>query len=236
MTQSLNTLSDGLADVVAAAAPGLVTLYPGTRAQRTGFAWQPGVVAFSGWDLCGMLPLGREGIGHLLATGDTRWIHRASYDLMGYGENPAFHGMPQGRSLYGTLPAQLEDPDSFVSGLRRILEIREASGVATATQVDVPPVSHKGMLVMVHELAHVDDGPSHQVTALNFSADEITGTIRCKHLGPGSVVLDMASGEELGEVDDLNSFSVSLATHDGRSLLVTPPAQDPAQDAPQNLG
>ena len=32
-----------------------------------------------------------------------------------------------------------------------ILEIRESSGVATATQVDVPPVSHKGMLVMVHQ-------------------------------------------------------------------------------------
>ncbi len=47
MTQSLNTLSDGLADVVAAAAPGLVTLYPGTRAQRTGFTWQPGVVVTS---------------------------------------------------------------------------------------------------------------------------------------------------------------------------------------------
>ncbi len=185
-------------------------------------AWQPGVVAFSGWDLCGMLPLERDGIRHLLAGGDTRWIHRASYDLMGYGENPDFHGMPRGRSLYGTLPAQLEDPTSFVAGLQQILEIRATSGLATATQVDVPPVSHKGMLVMVHDLG--DEDARHQVTALNFGQEEITGTIRSKLLIPRSVVLDMASGEEVGEVDDLNSFSVSLGGHDGVSLMVTPPA------------
>jgi trehalose synthase len=185
-------------------------------------AWQPGVVALSGWDLCGMLPLERSGIRHLLATGDTRWIHRAAYDLMGYGENPDFHGMPRGRSLYGTLPSQLEDPDSFASGLRAILDIRTSSGVATANQVDVPPVSHKGMLVMVHE---VQDGTRHHVTALNFSQEDLTGTIRSKHLVPGSTVLDMATGEEIGEVDDLNSFSASLGGHDGLSLMVTPPAE-----------
>jgi trehalose synthase len=192
-------------------------------------AWQPGVVAFSGWDLTGMLPLERDGIRHLLATGDTRWIHRAAYDLMGYGENPDFHGMPRGRSLYGTLPDQLGDPDSFVSGLQQILDIRTTSGVATATQVDVPPVSHKGMLVMVHDLG--DKGSRHHVTALNFAQEEVTGTIRSKLLTPGSTVLDMASGEEIGEVDDLNSFSVTLGVHDGLSLMVTPPPAGTVQPA-----
>jgi hypothetical protein len=142
---------------------------------------------------------------------------------MGYGENPEFTGMPRGRSLYGTLPGQLADPASFVSGLRDILEIRTRSGVATARQVDVPPVSHKGMLVMVHELPK---GSRHQVTVLNFAQEDITGTVRSEHLVPGSSVLDMSSGNELGEVDDLNSFSVTLATHDGLSLLITPPAAE----------
>ena len=193
-------------------------------------AWQPGVVAFSGWDLCGMLPLERARIRPLLSTGDTRWIHRAAYDLMGYGENPQFLGMPHGRSLYGTLPAQLEDPDSYVCGLREILEIRERSGVATARQLDVPPVSHKGMLVMVHE---IEDGSGQHVTVLNFAQEDITGTIRSEHLAPGSSVVDMSSGAEIGEVDDLNSFSLSLGMHDGLSLLVTPPVvADPADGVP----
>lgn len=56
MTDTLTTLSDGLAARVAAAAPGLVTLYPGARAQRTGFAWQADVVVTSEQNL----PAGAE--------------------------------------------------------------------------------------------------------------------------------------------------------------------------------
>lgn len=43
----LAALSDALADSVAAAAPGLVIIWPGTRAQRTGFALAPGLVVTS---------------------------------------------------------------------------------------------------------------------------------------------------------------------------------------------
>lgn len=47
MTDPLTTLSDALAGRVAAAAPGLVTIHPGARAQRSGFAWQDGVIVTS---------------------------------------------------------------------------------------------------------------------------------------------------------------------------------------------
>ena len=62
-------------------------------------ALQPGVFALSGWDLCGMLTLQRSDVSDLLANGDTRWIHRAAYDLMGYrpdsGESlPRCRGQP----------------------------------------------------------------------------------------------------------------------------------------------
>ena len=67
-------------------------------------AWQPGVFALSGWDLCGMLTLERSKVSRLLASGDTRWIHRAAYDLMDYRpeatESPS--KMPRGSSLYGS--------------------------------------------------------------------------------------------------------------------------------------
>ena len=184
-------------------------------------AWQPGVFALSGWDLCGMLPLDRREVAHLIADGDTRWINRAGYDLMGYGSGSAFAGMPAGRSLYGTLPEQLEDPSSFASRLRDILRVRADYGLATATQVDVPAVSHKSMLVMVHLLT---EGRGHQVTALNFGTEEITGTIRSEFLEPGSHVIDMRTGDLDGEIDDLNSFSICLPPHAGVALLCRPPA------------
>ena len=60
--------------------------------------------------------------------------------------------MPAGRSLYGPLPDQLEDPSSFARRLSRIIAVRRRHGIATATQVDVPDVSHRAMLVMVHRL------------------------------------------------------------------------------------
>ena len=66
---------------------------------------------------------------------------------------------------------------------------------------------------------------------LNFSGEPITGTVRSEHLPPGSAIADMVSGEPVGTVDDLHSFSVALEAYDGTSLLVTP-AAEPAQDAP----
>ena len=188
-------------------------------------AWQPGVFALSGWDLCGMLTLDRSAVAPLLATGDTRWIHRSSYDLMGY-VNERFNGMPRGRSLYGTLPEQLEDPGSFASQLRTVLDVRESSGLATAAQLDVPPVSHRGMLVMVHQLPATGTEPAdRQVTVLNFGQEAITGTVRSEHLVPRSVITDMSDKSVLGEVDDLHSFSVALEPHQGVSLLVTAPVE-----------
>ena len=40
----------------------------------------------------------------------------------------------------------------------------------------------------------------------------------------------MFTGKDVGEVDDLNSFSVSLDRHEGLSLLVTPPLVDETAD------
>ena len=180
-------------------------------------ALQPGVFALSGWDLTGALPLDRSEVAHLVGDGDTRWIHRASYDLMGWGGDAVFQGMPRGRSLYGTLPDQLADPASFVSGLRRVLEVRESAGLATATQLDVPAVSHRAMLVMVHGL----ESGARQVTVLNFSQEPISGTVHSEHLLAGSTIRDLFTGEDVGEVDDLNSFSVTLDPHEGLALEVT---------------
>ena len=139
-------------------------------------AWQPGVFAFSGWDVCGMLTLERSQVAQLLETGDTRWIHRAAYDLMDYQPQAAESSsqMPPGRSLYGSLAEQLKTRNSFVSRLRDILAVRRRYGIATGTQLDVPAVSDKALLVMVHRL----DSGLIQMTALNFSNRPISDLCR----------------------------------------------------------
>ncbi len=47
MTDPLASISDSIATHVATVAPGLVALMPGTRAQRTAFAWQDGIIVTS---------------------------------------------------------------------------------------------------------------------------------------------------------------------------------------------
>jgi len=182
-------------------------------------AWQPGVFALSGWDLVGALTLDRRQVSDLIRDGDTRWIHRSAYDLMDYKPDARHSAskMPKGSALYGALPEQLADETSFINGLRDILTVRAAYGIATATQLDVPAVSNKAMLVMVHRLDKGD-----QITVLNFSTSPVAGTVLSQHLRPGSALFDMMTGEPAGHIDDLHGCYVILGPHEGRSLFVEP--------------
>ncbi|HET6550798.1 MAG TPA: maltose alpha-D-glucosyltransferase [Solirubrobacter sp.] len=181
-------------------------------------ALQPGVFALSGWDLAGMLTVDAAKVPDLIADGDTRWLNRGAHDLRGVDE-PATEGrMPAAPSLYGTLGEQLADPGSFASRLARIVEVRRRYGIASATQIDVPDVSNKAQLVMVHNL----DGDRLEVTVLNFSPETLTGSVRSEQLPPEAQLTDMLSGEDLGTVDDLHSFSLELGAYEGRALLVEP--------------
>jgi trehalose synthase len=188
-------------------------------------ALQPGVFALSGWDICGMLTLPPADVADLLRGGDTRWIHRAAHDLMGVNPRAtkSTAGMPRGRSLYGSIPDQLADETSFLRQLRAILRVRAHYGIATSRQLDIPEVSHRGMLVMVHELA---DPGQYQLTVLNFANEHIAGTVRSEKLPPGAAVSDMFSGKHVATVDDLCSFAVDMPPHHGMALLVEAPSDE----------
>ena len=181
-------------------------------------ALQPGVFALSGWDLVGALTLDQKQVGRLVADGDTRWIHRSAYDLMGYRPEAteSLSGCRGGRRSTVRCPQQLTDPDSFASRLSRILAVRKRYGIASAKQVDVPQVSHQAMLVMVHELSDAE-----QVTVLNFSAEPISGSVISAALVPGSMIVDMFTDQVVGAGRrPAHASRIDLGPHEGRSLLV----------------
>lgn len=197
-------------------------------------AWQPGVFALSGWDLVGMLTVPAGQVADLISSGDTRWIERGAHDLLDVDPQAtrSAAGMPRGRSLYGSLPTQFTDEESFASRLSQIIDLRRRHGIATATQVDVPEVAHHGMLVLVHRLddgAHDPDAPL-QVTVLNFAGEPVEGTVRSKQLARRSEVRDAATGEVIGHVDDLQSFTVSLPAYGAVFLLLEPGEPDEDED------
>ncbi|MFC9553074.1 maltose alpha-D-glucosyltransferase [Rhodococcus sp. NPDC056960] len=183
-------------------------------------ALQPGVFALSGWDLCGLLPVPSEDVADLLSEGDTRWINRGAHDLMGVNPDAerSESGVPRGHSLYGSLPVQLQDSASFARRLAGIIDIRNRFGIATAVQLDVPTVSHKGLLVMVHELADA----SLEVTVLNFTSEEIAATVQSQFLPAGSSAVNLFTDEQIGTVDELHSFPITLAPYEGVPVQVRP--------------
>ncbi|GGG03802.1 trehalose synthase [Rhodococcoides trifolii] len=181
-------------------------------------ALQPGVFALSGWDLLGVLPIPADEVSELIREGDTRWINRGAHDLMGASPDAtrSESGIPRGRSLYGTLPDQLSDPSSFARQLGRIIDIRSRFGIATAQQLDVPSVSHKALLVLVHQLG---DG-SIQSTVINFSPDEVQATVISKHLTVGASVINLFTDDEIAVVDELGGFPMTLQPYEAVPVIL----------------
>ncbi|MGV8910831.1 MAG: maltose alpha-D-glucosyltransferase [Propionicimonas sp.] len=183
-------------------------------------AWQPGVFALSGWDLVGALPLDRARVKGLIGTGDTRWIERGAYDLLGSAPDAkrSTSGLPVTTSLYGYLPDQLANPHSFAARLATILKVRKRHGIAAGTFLDVPDVSNKSMLVMVNRL----EKGVIQITALNFGQEKITGRVQSEHI-PAGRVIDLSTRRKVADVDDLGGFTVELPAFGGLAMIVKEP-------------
>jgi maltose alpha-D-glucosyltransferase/alpha-amylase len=189
-------------------------------------AMQPGVFSLSGWDLMGALPLPRQSVAELLQDRDYRWINRGGIDLMGVdpkAEKSSF-GLPRARTLYGSLPEQLKDPDSFASQLERILAARKKYHVAEGELVAVADVAHSALCVLV---MRVPEGPALAVSALNFGQEPIRERIDLGKVGAlalaGRPVLDSVSGEAAGAVDAQGGLSIELEGWSGRMLVVEQP-------------
>jgi hypothetical protein len=71
------------------------------------------------------------------------------------------------------------------------------------------------------EVEHL--GAPVQITVLNFSAEAIDGTVRSESLVPRSPVTDAETGENVGRVDDLQSFPLHLGPYEGRFLVLGEP-------------
>nr|WP_242681185.1 maltose alpha-D-glucosyltransferase [Tessaracoccus sp. SD287] len=180
-------------------------------------AWQPGVFALSGWDLVGALPLPREQVKALISNGDTRWIERGAYDVLGVAPEAtaSASGLPRARSLYGSLPEQLKRETSFASRLADVLKVRKRNRLDSAKLIDVPEVGNKSLLVMINEL---ETGLT-QITVLNFGAEKIEARIQSEVLRPGRV-FDLSTRRKVGVVDDLKGFNLELPAFAGYALVV----------------
>jgi trehalose synthase len=215
---------------VAAAALGIRDIGRLTEAQRHDIrrahlllamynAMQPGVFALSGWDLVGALTLPAESVKTLIAEGDTRWINRGAYDLLGKhsGVTKSSSDLPRAQALYGPLPEQLKRPDSFASELRKMLRVRARYRINESEQVELPAVQARGLVVLVHRLPA---GAGTQVTAVNFGRAAVRETVTIKTAPPDGAVTDLLAEKAHGKLGPGRRLPLALVPHGGQVLLI----------------
>ena len=155
-------------------------------------ALQPGVFAISGWDLMGSSTVPEQELGRWMADGDRRWINRGAFDLTDANPDAKASGigLPRANALYGSLPQQLDDPQSFASQVHRLLKTRQQYGIDRARLVEVPQIDTEGVLAIL--LAH-DGEEHHTVVILNFGRASASGRISSLRLAGRSARLAYAS-------------------------------------------
>ena len=186
-------------------------------------AFQPGVFALSGWDLVGALTLPAAAVEDRLADGDTRWINRGAYDLI--GSNPKARtsaaGLPVTVALYGPLPKQLGKPGSFASQLARMLKARADLNLSAGRLLDTPAVQAKGLFVLVHQLP---DSTDLEVTAINFGSTPINETVVIRDAPQNSKVTDVLDPKApASAIDTGGTLQVSLRAYEGKALRIHGP-------------
>jgi len=182
-------------------------------------AMQPGVFALSGWDLVGALTVPAESVKALVADGDTRWINRGAYDLLGKhaAVTKSSRDLPRAQALYGPLPEQLARADSFASELRTMLRVRARYRINESEQIELPAVQARGLVVLVHRLPA---GAGIQVTAVNFARAPVRETVTIKTAPPDGAVTDLLAEKELGKLSADQRLPLALGPHAGQVLLI----------------
>jgi trehalose synthase len=189
-------------------------------------AMQPGVFSLSGWDLTGALPLPRQSVADLMKDGDYRWINRGGIDLMGVNpkaETSRF-GLPRARTLYGPLPEQLKDTDSFASQLKRMLTARKKYRIAEGELVAVPKVANSALCLLVMRLP---GKPALAITALNYSQKPVRERINLRTVKglkvptlAGQPVINSVSGKTEGTVNLQGALNIELEGWSGKTLII----------------
>jgi trehalose synthase len=184
-------------------------------------AFQPGVFALSGWDLVGSLTLPADSVRERLADGDTRWINRGAYDLLGANVKAtrSAAGLPVATAIYGPLPEQLKDKNSFASQLARMLKVRADMRLHAGQLADVPNVRAKGLFVLVHQLP--DNG--REVTAINFASTPIEESVTIKGSTPNAKAVDALDPTADAILVEANgALRIQLDAYEGKAFRIGP--------------
>ncbi|MFO7597060.1 MAG: hypothetical protein R6W92_12055 [Desulfocurvibacter africanus] len=193
-------------------------------------AMQPGFFGISQWDLVGALPLDRSQVQDRIAEGDFRWLNRGAVDLMGVSEeDETAFGLPEAQTLYGPLPEQLGDPDSFASQVKNIIRARKEYNISQAEAVAAPDVESDAVFALLMRLP--DEMGGVAVTAANYGQEPAEVSVDLAELvespsefqsEPRDIILEQSAGTLDGT---MLTFTLDGLT--GTTIVIdTPPDDD----------
>jgi maltose alpha-D-glucosyltransferase/alpha-amylase len=117
------------------------------------------------------------------------------------GAKASAFGLPRARALYGPVPEQLKDPESFASALGRMLAARKRARLAEGELLAVPEPRGSALCVLVLRTPEY----ALAVTVLNFGKQPIDEEIdltgladRAKAGLKGGRWADLLTGKETG--------------------------------------
>lgn len=136
-------------------------------------AMQPGIFQISGWDLVGAVHQNEEALYDYLKDGDTRWLCRSGFDLLGkYSEQKLTkQGIPVCTQIFGNLIYQLEDPLSLLNRLKQVLLVRERLNIANSRFIKVLSSIQSNSVNLC--LYYLETNNCYYIVAHNFSDTEI---------------------------------------------------------------
>jgi trehalose synthase len=201
-------------------------------------AMQPGIFSVSSWDLVGALPLSRELIESRFEDGDYRWINRGGVDLLGADSEAksSLLGIPRARKLYGPVPEQLKDENSFASRLKRLLAVRKKYRLEEAELIAAPESDQSAVCLLVMQSA---DESATLVSALNFSQQSVSTEIdlqRVKELSSsklaGKEIFNCCDQRREGLLGEQGKLKIELDGWSAKllSINVTPEAAQNSGD------
>jgi trehalose synthase len=183
-------------------------------------ALQPGVFSLSSWDLVGALPVPEKGVEERIGDGDYRWVNRGGVDLLGASPNAttSAFGVPRAKELYGSLPDQLRDPESFASQLKRMLAARKKARLAEGELLAVPEPKASALCILLLRLP--DKRPA--ITVLNFGQKDVEEELDLADLKEderGQAWVDFLTGKAAGKTGDNGRLRLRVPALSGTTLV-----------------
>jgi maltose alpha-D-glucosyltransferase/alpha-amylase len=162
------------------------------------------------------------GVKDRVGEGDFRWVNRGGVDLL--GANPrattSAIGLPRAKTLYGPVPEQLRDPDSFVSRLKAMLAARREYRIAEGELLAVPEPKAAGVCVLVLKL------PDHAlaVTVLNFGRDDADEVVELpgNSKPPAGAWTDILTGRAGAAKFEAGRLRIRIPALSGTTFVPTP--------------